>query len=136
MLGPNNAGDPGGVQGQLLRFDLSGNLLQVIADELEPIAGLTWTNSPLTVAGNYDGVGGIDGGDYAKWRSDFGKWVAPGNGADGNGNGVIDAADYVIWRKAFDAAPLGGGTAVPEPSSFVLMLGGLAGALRRSRRKE
>ena len=136
VLGPNNFGDPGGVQGQLLRYDLNGTLLQVIADELEPIAGLTWTNSPLTVAGNFDGLGGVDAADYAKWRADFGKFVAPGNGADGNGNGVVDAADYVIWRKFSTGSGAGLESAgVPEPTAAGMVLIGtlLVTATRRCR---
>jgi len=135
VLGPNNPEDPEGNQGQLLRYDLEGNLIEVIADELEQIGGLAWTTSPLTLAGNFDGVGGVDAGDFAKWRSDFGKFVAPGNGADGNGDGVVDAADYVVWRRA--AAGGGGGSEpVPEPASALMVACGamlyLAARVRKS----
>ena len=29
----------------------------------------------------------VEAADYTKWKADFGKWVAKGNGADGNNNG-------------------------------------------------
>jgi hypothetical protein len=102
VLGPNNPGDPGGNQGELVKFDVNGHFLGVIKSQLEQVGGLTWTPSALTVAGNYDGTGGVTMADYAKWKADFGKLVAPGNGADGNGDGIVDAADFVIWREHFD----------------------------------
>jgi hypothetical protein len=43
-----------------------------------------------------DGMVGPE--DYFHWRSTFGKPVAIGAEADGNGNGKVDAADYVMWR--------------------------------------
>jgi hypothetical protein len=135
VLGPTNGGDPLGVHGQLLRFNREGALIQTIVDDFEPLAGLTWTNSPLTVAGNFDGIGGVDAADYAKWRADFGKFVAPGNGADGNGNGMVDAADYVIWRKF----STGSGAAlesvgVPEPTAAgMVLIGMLLAATSRCR---
>lgn len=121
VLGPNNFGEVGGNQGQLRRYNLNGDLLEVIADELEQIGGLAWTPSLLTLAGNYDGVGGVDAADYSKWRSDFGKFVAPGNGADGNRNGVVDAADYSLWRRAASEG-LAAAATVPEPAAGLLLL--------------
>ncbi len=128
-------GPPGEDSGALIRYDLNGNIIdpdndmiedEPIIDGLEQIGGLAWTAAPDTLLGNYDGMGGVDAADYAKWRSDFGKWVAPGNGADGNGDGVVDAADYIVWRKG-TAAGSGASSppprGVPEPSAVVLVLG-------------
>jgi DNA-binding beta-propeller fold protein YncE len=126
VLGPTNPGDPAGDQGQLLRYDLEGNLLETIADELEQIGGLAWTPSASTAAGDNDGNGAVDVADYVEWKGDFGKWVAAANGADGNGNGVVDAADYTVWRDALGAGAAAAGTAVPEPSAAVLALVGAA----------
>jgi hypothetical protein len=131
VLGPTNAGEPGGVQGQLLRYDLQGNLIgdEPMLEGFEPIAGLTWTNSPLTIVGNYDGLSGVDGDDYARWRRDFGKWVAPGNGADGNGDGVVDLADFIVWRK-FAAGGSGANESggVPEPTALVCVVAAVLAA--------
>jgi hypothetical protein len=128
VLGPNNPGDEGGNQGQLLRYGLDGDLIEVIASQLEQIGGLAWTASPLTRAGNYDQIGGIEAADYAEWSGHFGKWVAPGNGADGNGNGRIDAGDYVLWRRAASGGPAAAAAvAAPEPSSGALLLAGVFG---------
>lgn len=136
VLGPNNPGDEGGNQGQLLRYGLNGNLLEVIEEELEQIGGLAWTASPLTTAGDFHPGGGVDGADYAKWAADFGKWVAPGNGADGNGDGVVNAADYIVWRKAMSAGSAPASQlGIPEPSAAALLLAGLGVAATTLRRR-
>jgi hypothetical protein len=63
-------------------------------------------------AGDYDGSGTVDDGDYDFWRMHFDSNNAD---ADGNGNGVVDAADYVIWRKNFGAI---GGTDAEISGTF------------------
>ncbi len=109
VLGATNPPDNNGA---LWRYDLSGNIIdpdndmtpnEPIVSGLEPIAGIDYTPSLNTLAGDYDGNNTIGSLDYAKWRDNFGKFVAQGNNADGNSNGVIDAADYVLWRKAASA---------------------------------
>jgi hypothetical protein len=79
----------------------------------------------------------------------------PGQPGDHNGDGTVDAADYVAWRKIpanfggnpdgyetwrenFAEGGGGGGSgAVPEPTTFVYLVGGAVGlgslAVRRSR---
>jgi sugar lactone lactonase YvrE len=138
-------GPPGNNSGALIRYDLSGNIIdpdndmtpnEPIVSEIEPIGGIAWTPSLKTLAGDYDGDNSVGLDDYAKWRADFGKFVAPGNGADGNVNGIIDAADFVIWRKA-SSSGVGTGAVVPEPTTLLLILGGLTTAVTlRCRRKE
>ncbi len=131
VLGPNNPGDPGGNQGQLLRYSVEGHFLEIIADELEQVGALAWTASSETLAGDFNNDGDVDAADYAKWKGDFGKFVATANGADGNGNGIVDAGDYTIWRDAF-SEPLDGSafaSAVPEPSTCTLLMLGLFASL-------
>jgi DNA-binding beta-propeller fold protein YncE len=138
-------GPPGENSGTLIRYDLTGNIIdpdndmtpnEPIASGLEPIGGIAWTPSLKTLAGDYDGDNTVGPADYAKWRADFGNFVAPGNGADGNVNGIVDAADFVLWRNA-SSSGVGTVAAVPEPTALLLMLGGLsAAATLRCRRKE
>jgi sugar lactone lactonase YvrE len=136
VLGPNNPGDPGGNQGQLLRYSVEGHFLEIIASQLEQVGALAWTASPETRAGDFDNDGDVDAADYAKWKSDFGKLVATANGADGNGNGLVDAGDYTIWRDAFFEALDGAASAsaVPEPSTAALAVLSLVLALRSKTR--
>jgi len=142
VLGETNPPDN---RGALWRYDLNGNILdpdndatpnEPIVTGIEPIAGIDYTPSLATLSGDFDGNHSIGPSDYNKWRADFGKFVAAGNGADGNGNGVVDAADYIVWRKA---AAAGAGAAVgtvPEPSAVSLGVGFAAtlGALGSRRR--
>ncbi len=80
-------------------------------------------------AGDFDGNGVIDEGDYDVWATNYGSTTRLL--ADGNDNGVVDAADYTIWRDAFAAAATS--IAVPEPAAALLtaMLGVSLVARRR-----
>jgi hypothetical protein len=75
---------------------------------------------PPLIAGDYDHDNDVDADDSAIWRRNFGSTSALA--ADGNGNGVVDAADYVIWRKRLGASASASQTAVPEPTTPLLLL--------------
>jgi hypothetical protein len=103
------------------------------------------TNASLLIRdGDYDFDGDIDAADHATWKKQFGStsWPINGDFADGTRNGIVDAGDYVVWRKNLPGGGAGtgasaGGSAVPEPSAFVLC--GLAagtGMLWRRKRDE
>ena len=92
-----------------------------------------------TVAGDYNGSGGVGSLDYVQWRQSFGSTT--NLDADGNLNGIVDAADYVIWRNNFgQSLPSGSGSglglslggAVPEPASAIMLVTA-AGALLTAR---
>jgi hypothetical protein len=94
----------------------------------EPGPQLLLSLSADALAGDYDRNGVVDDDDYEEWRRKFG--------------GPTYAADYVVWRKSFGAslpgminpgssAALAEG-AVPEPSTFVLILFVLAGRSART----
>lgn len=61
------------------------------------------TFSTVTLAGDYNGNGAVEPGDYNLWVSSFGATVAAGSGADGSGNGFVDAADFTVWQDNFGA---------------------------------
>jgi hypothetical protein len=125
VLGQTNPPDN---RGQILRYkiedgSIAGTLLDTVVSDSPPIGSVAWVRSPNAIAGDYDSNGTIGAGDYARWRADFGKYVAKGGGPDGSRDGVVDARDYVLWRKA-----LGGGnnfafpSALPEPLAVVILL--------------
>src|SRR5690606_21292556 len=55
----------------------------------------------ISPAGDYDGSGTVDEGDYDLWKAAFGSTEDPA--ADGNGDMVVDAADYTLWRDNLGA---------------------------------
>lgn len=88
---------------------------------------LTLTGT-VRLAGDFDGNGLVDTGDYVIWRSTLGQSVAGAYaGADGDGNSIVDSADFDVWRAHFgDSAPASGATlagnaSVPEPGTMWLL---------------
>jgi hypothetical protein len=96
---------------------------------------------PPTTNGDYNGNGFVDAADYVVWRKTLNQLVVPaGSGADGNSSGRIDVGDFNIWRRSFgDTVPGAGSGAyalgVPEPTTTVLVLLGLASAAAASRKR-
>jgi hypothetical protein len=82
------------------------------------------------VPGDYNGNGAVDAADYVVWR-DGGPLQN-----EGASPGVIDNEDYNFWRTRFGATSgSGAATAVPEPTSALLLIAGLlAGLAYPSRR--
>jgi DNA-binding beta-propeller fold protein YncE len=122
VLGATNPPDN---RGQILRFALNedsvaGTLLDTLVDAYPPMGSIAWIRPADAIMGDYNSDGTVNAADLNKWRSDFGKWVAKGGGADGNGDGIVDSADYVVWRKAFaSGTATGTNTALPEPAAAV-----------------
>lgn len=80
--------------------------------------------------GDYNGDGVVDAIDYTVYSDTLGDSVTAGEGADGNGNGAIDPGDYDVWANNYGAAAATA-TAIPEPTSLLLVAAGLVGAVRR-----
>ena len=104
-------------------------------------AGQTDTLNLAPPSGDYNANGIVDAADYIVWRNTSGQTgVTPGTGADGNSSGAIDPGDYAYWRARFGNAAGSGslaaaGSAVPEPTTSLLLLAGfLAHCLRRHKR--
>lgn len=88
--------------------------------------------------GDYDQNGIVDAADYTVWRDTLGQ-SGQSSTADGNSNNSVDAADYYVWRAHFGTSAGSGARAssndaVPEPTSLVLILVGVAASFTIRRR--
>lgn len=76
---------------------------------------------PRSLPGDANMNGVVEPVDYTIWRTNFGSTTLLA--ADHNDNGIVDAADYTIWRDHLGLAiGSGGATAIPEPTSALLLL--------------
>src|SRR5262249_48022217 len=67
----------------------------------EPSTG-TFQITIQPFAGDYNGNGAVDAGDFVLWRKTQGtSGVTAFSGADGSGNGSIGPEDYGVWRSNF-----------------------------------
>ena len=83
--------------------------------------------STFLIQGDYNQNGIVDAADYTIWRDTLGQSGA-NLAADGDRNGTIDAADYDIWKMHFGyhaGSGASASTAVPEPTTLVLLLTGI-----------
>jgi hypothetical protein len=88
--------------------------------------------------GDFNNDGKVDAADYTVWRDNLGGSSSALNG-NGTGAATVVAADYDLWKTNFGMGAGSGGIAggaVPEPTSVIMLLVGLAGlaAGRRSAR--
>jgi hypothetical protein len=87
---------------------------------------LTLTGT-VRLAGDFDGNGSVDSGDYLVWRRSFGQTgLTAYSGADGDGNTVVDESDYDVWRAHFGQTASGfasslSASSVPEPATGSLL---------------
>lgn len=88
------------------------------------------------LAGDYNGNGIVETGDYLLWKNNFGSTNF--QAADGNNDGVVNAADYTIWRDNLGATTASGSqqsspAQVPEPAACTLIVCMLLPLNRRTR---
>lgn len=88
---------------------------------------------PLTnvsIPGDFDDDGDVDGVDLAQWEGDYGI-----NGeSDADGDNDSDGLDFLVWQRNYTGSLPPSITAVPEPGSFfIAMLVVVMGLLVRPR---
>jgi hypothetical protein len=109
-----------GMREELSQLDALVISLDPFMDQTELDAIFSAVPPPL--AGDYDGNGAVDGGDFLLWQQTLG--LRSNLAADGNNNTIIDGGDLAIWRDHFgDFRPLANPAAVPEPATSVLAVG-------------
>lgn len=82
---------------------------------------------------DFNNDGSVDGADFLAWQRGFGKPGAVLADGDADHDADVDAADLAAWKAQFGVAATAAIGAVPEPSSVLLMVAGMAalGATRR-----
>ncbi len=77
--------------------------------------------STITNDADFDTDGDVDGADFLIWQRGLGAAGGLTQG-DANSSGFVDATDLAIWETQYGSGNPILAAAVPEPSSFALML--------------
>jgi hypothetical protein len=123
---------------------LSGQFSSVT---LPSLPGVAWDASQLhvngtlkvvapTINGDFDGNGFVDSNDLNGWKAGFGKTTgATKSQGDADGDGDVDGADFLTWQRGVGQPISTAAGSVPEPGSFLLVVGAIVSlaALMRKR---
>lgn len=90
---------------------------------------ITALGTAAGVDGDYNDDGTVDAADYTVWRDNLGQSVTLPNDTT---PGTVTAADYDIWKAAFGNTS-GAGSAIPEPTSALLLLSAIGICATRRR---
>ncbi|WP_428303792.1 SGNH/GDSL hydrolase family protein [Lacipirellula sp.] len=84
--------------------------------------------------GDFNADGLVDAGDLELWKLSFGVGeAATRSQGDANNDGAVDGADFLLWQR--NATPVASVSAIPEPASWLVAVGGVLVAYRfRSQR--
>lgn len=74
------------------------------------------------IAGDYNGDGVVDAGDYSVWRDTLGSTT--NLAADGNGNGMVNQLDYNLWAANYGTQQTST-LQTPEPAALTLLAFGM-----------
>ena len=78
----------------------------------------------LAFSADFNGNGIVDAADYTVWRDNFGSTSATNALGDADGDSDVDGADFLAWQRQFGTTAMAPTAAVPEPSSWLLILMG------------
>jgi hypothetical protein len=142
-LDDSNVGD---FTGQITLLPRSTNP-QPFTMDLDPITIHVF--GAVRLGGDYNFDGAVNAADYTVWRNTLGQSVPIGTGADGSGpfgppDGLITQHDFTYWKSRYGNTAPGAGTgasqdsdasAVPEPSTNILLFAGTIWLVSASRRR-
>jgi hypothetical protein len=84
---------------------------------------------------DFDNDGDVDGRDFLLWQRGFGVPDAVLGDGDADGDNDVDGDDLVIWQNQYgEPGHLAAATAVPEPSTAIMLLAACSSLLVRKRR--
>ncbi len=111
-----------------------GSMFGGATDEARRQAVIDWYAEITALDGDYNGDGTVDAADYTVWRD---SWLQFGEDlpADGDGDGFVGNSDYDMWLANFGSSSLTSeSSTVPEPTSWLLLLVGMAFYASRMKR--
>jgi hypothetical protein len=98
-------------------------------------SGIFVSDVAKAAAGDFNGNGAFDGGDFLVWQRGVGRMVTglPIHG-DANGDGTVNGADLDVWKGNYGSTPaVAVSSVVPEPSALAIAAMALLTALSRRR---
>ena len=106
---------------------LAPDLLFTLIDNIEVNAVTASSNNA-----DFDGSGNVDGEDFLTWQANDGAVDAQLTDGDANTDTFVNGDDLTVWQDQYGPVPAGI-SAVPEPSSLVLLSLSSLIVLRRRR---
>lgn len=127
--------------------DLEGEIALVLLDFFPSIASdfnlafalfdnvlVYETATSAGLPGDFNDDGTVDAADYTVYRDNLGLDSTSLNG-NGSGDALVTSADYDLWVLNYGSTSTSStSTAVPEPTTALLLLAGATGLLARRRR--
>lgn len=92
-----------------------------------PFGGEVRYIDSISIVGDYNNDGSVDAADYTVWRDAVGQDGSILANRDPSNTGVVDGDDYNSWSGNYGAsAALSAASAVPEPTTAIILLLGVA----------
>jgi len=140
ILGSANANPAGGVESlSNLKLPNAGAYFVRVsgADDTVQLYELSLSAVAIAAA-DFNEDASVDAADLALWRTNFGAFGAATHmQGDADADLDVDYADFLTWQRQLGSSTtIGLAAAVPEPTSWILLVWPLASALRRAKMRQ